>query len=594
MAAKRVQPAAPSAITAARPGSRAVAIALLAAVPLFVAGGVATKAQAVDVTAAAVALAGLVAALMLVVTRRSVWPVGRLGFAWSGFVAVALLASLASGRVWGALVGEPGSLLGWCALAALTAIAIVSSDSAPGLRTTLSTYGPWLLAAESLFALSQAVAGGAGGGTLPNSTYFGEFALLLLPFTLPGHNASGRGRAARVACVALTLVALGASGSRVALVAAAAWAAWALWRSAELGSRAKLGIAVAVSVAVVAAVAAFASAEFLGGAGMASLGERPGMLRVTAAAVAARPLAGWGSEGYLAGGTAVTTPELFASGPAVVFRVGDTDPHNLLANVAVSTGLLGLALFAWAAFELVREWRARSRAGIDVAPGVWGACMLGVVLLTAPLTVHVVPLLGVVLGVSLAPARKPVDAGPRRTAGIALAAVLGLACTLLLVTALARFSAEEFGAANSPAAAPRVARLSAVLGADAYLAYLSAMHWGYAAIADPAIAAERPDAAAISRATRLDAHSPFFALEQARTLRFYRESPEVVIAAYEKAIARYPAFPLAHAELARYLADQGQAAEAERLLGVAELPRDRDPERLAAIRSAREAIAAAR
>ena len=114
-------------------------------------------------------------------------------------------------------------------------------------------------------------------------------------------------------------------------------------------------------------------------------------------AVVGRPLTGWGADGFGVGKAATSTLERLAA----IVGPGTPDPHNLIVWIAVSAGVVGLALFGWFATEMVLAWRSRAHAGIDITAPVWAIGMCLMVALTAPLTLHVWPMLALTLGVSL-------------------------------------------------------------------------------------------------------------------------------------------------------------------------------------------------
>jgi hypothetical protein len=103
-------------------------------------------------------------------------------------------------------------------------------------------------------------------------------------------------------------------------------------------------------------------------------------------------------------------------------------------------------------------------------------------------------------------------------------------------------------------------------------------------------AVDRADLTSARRAASLDSRNAFYALEYARTLEFYGEPAPGVERAYAEVFARYPAFPLARAEYAVFLARSGSIARAREQLAIALLARDADEERDRAIAAARELI----
>jgi hypothetical protein len=592
---------------AAAPRDRwAIALVGAALLALFGLGGH-TQAEAADVGAAVLATAGAIAAISVIVARAA--QVSRLALAWCAFAAWALVSAFASGRVWASLAGESTDMVGWFAIVAMLAIALAVAVRSDAVRRVLATVAPWALAVELGFAAVQLVTsfgsadvGAAVRGTLPNSTYFGEAVLLLLPWTL----VSARGRLrmsapVRVGLAAASVVILAASGSRVAAVLSLVWAGFAVWRSGREAKRStafRIGTVAAMVATALAAGLAFAGTELLDITHV--LGERPQMWRQAVLAVAERPLTGFGPDGFLAGGVSVGTPDAVRAGAApLLFGPGSTDPHNLLMWVAVSTGIVGLALFAWGVVELLLRIRS-SRGLLGESEGAkaaaWGAALLAVLLLTAPGAVQVLPLFALVLGGSAgvgaagAAAPEGTHARARTLARAGTLAVLGVAlvaCVSSLGNAVTRLPLESASETRSPGIARSAQAASDFWRADAHLAYLASVHWGWAVRANPRLAAGRPDLAAIARAVKLDRRDPFIALEYARTLGFYAEPPASVERAYREAIRRWPLFPLAHAEYALVLAHDQKNAQAAEQIDLALLGGGSDPARDAAVMQAK-------
>ena len=208
--------------------------------------------------------------------------------------------------------------------------------------------------------------------------------------------------------------------------------------------------------------------KFFDDAGAAFFGGRFALwFQDGARAVAERPLTGWGPDGFGVGRAAASTLERAAS----VVGPGTPDPHNLLVWVAASTGVIGLALFAWFATEVMLAWRSRAQCGVDIAPPVWAVCMCIAVGMTAPLTLHVWPMLALMLGISLwqppvygntkaVPALKA-DDGRLRAVSVAAFAIIALASGAMALNAATRASLEITGLQSTSAQAanrsPRVA-----------------------------------------------------------------------------------------------------------------------------------------
>ena len=599
--------ATPAAQAIAVPGRQGFPTVLfIGAILALVAPNLASQSQGVDLTAAWVGIVGLVASVGLVANRSFALRPTRLLLAWGAFVIWALVSALASGRIWASLMGEPTSMLGWFLLLATTAVAVAASCNGPAVRRLLERYA-WLIVLAELAwtAYGQAIASSMSAGTFFNSTYLGEGMLLLLPWTLPKTEARTPERVARYATVVVMIVALFALRSRVAAVAAVAWVLWVIARRVRVRVAYRL-VAFGVLAAVVAAlIVAFMPAGgffYEPSASSLAFGGRFAWWREGALAVAERPLTGWGPGGFTAGRVAVRTLEMAAAGEATWIAPGATDPHNFLVLVAVSTGVIGVALFVWFAVETVLAWRTRARAGVDVAPSLWALGMCFAVGLTAPLTLHVWPLLALVLGVSLwhpptpegAPAKRPspapINDGRLRTAGTVVFAMITLTSAVMALSAGTRASLEVTGQGSTAAQAARSVAAGKVWPLDAYVAYLTSLHTAWASSENPSYATERTDLTAIVRAVSLDKRYPLYGLELARTVQYYQEPAERVDAAYAEAFRRYPIYPLAHAEYAVYLATNGRIDEARQHLAIAKLVDDGDPERIEAIRQAESLI----
>lgn len=586
----------------------AIALIALACVALVSIFGAKVQASAVDEGGVTLGVTGLVAAASLLAMRTGLFPRTRLGWAWTALLAWLVVSTAVSGSVWRSLMGEVTGLLGWFALGALTLVIVAVSWRGEAVRRLLETVAPFVIAGEVIATAIQLTtsgqigsfdAGAVARGSLPNSTYLGEAMLLLLPWALADNRGGiALSRTARTALVASTVIVLAASGSRVAAAVALVWALAVLVRRSALSRAMRIAVTVGLVVAVAGGAFVFARGEVLGSAGVTALGERPQMWHAAVLAVEKRPVTGWGPDGFVAGGGSVTTPALAKAGPVVVFRPGGTDPHDLPLWVAVSGGLVGFALFVWICAELVLAWRARARAGADVAPGVWAVVGVTAVLLTAPAAIEILPLFAVSLGLSLAPppgaSKRPfadLDVA-RKTAGWVALGLLCVTCALYAANALTRNAFEVANQQVSPARAASAQAASNLWAADPHLAYLASLHWGYAARADRSVAARQPDLAAIERAVALDAHDPFVALELARTLVFYGAEASRIDAAFAETFRRFPLYPAAHAEYAAYLAQSGRAEEAREQIAIAELAGADDPDRDAALTAARAALSA--
>jgi O-antigen ligase len=562
------------------------------------------RSAATDAGAVVLGIAGAIGVVALLAGGWGFLPRTRLGWAWTAFLGWMGVSAVVSGRIWPSLVGEATNMLGWFTFAALTAVTVAAAARGGTTRPLLERIAPFVVAVEVIVTGVQLVRAGNLGfadagliahGTLPNSTYLGEAVLLLLPWSLLEADKGGLqlSRSSRIALVASTVLVLAASGSRVAALVAFAWAIWMVVKGSSLSARAKTAATAGLGLASLAVAALFARAEVLGSADASALGARPQMWRHALLATLERPLTGFGPDGFVAAAAKASTVSLARTEKALNLFRGATDPHNILAFVAVSAGIVGLALFLWFAVEFVLALRARARAGVDVAPGVWSMGGAFVLFLTAPATIHVLPLLGFVAGATLA-ARPAVETSqPRRVAGRVALSVLGLASALLFANSLTRFVFETHGPEISLRKAAASQALADAWRVDPYLYYLSSLHWGWTAKVDPGVASRQPDLIAIQRALALDSRDPFLALEYARTLEFYGASQVQVDAAFEAAFARWDLYPLARAEYATYLVRTGRLAEAKKQLAIAQLAQTDDDETSQAIAAAAKELGGA-
>jgi O-antigen ligase len=561
-----------------------------------------TRAGGTDAGTMVLGAAGCIAVAATVALSASAYPRTRLGWAWVAFLSWMGVAAVASGRVWSALIGEPTNLLGWTSFAAIGAVAYAVSVRGGASTPMLERLAPFIVAVEVIVAGVQLAMSGQVGfvdvgivahGTLPNSTYLGEVLVLLLPWSLAEADRGGLqlSRTSRIALVASTVLVLAASGSRVAALIALVWAGWMLLRRSALAARTKAFATAALAVAALLAGVVFARSEVLGSVGVSALGKRPEMWRQAFLAMLDRPLVGFGPDGFVAGAAHTTTIALAKTTSTMNLVPAGTDPHNALAFVGVSAGVVGLAVFCWLAVEFALALRARAHAGIDVSPAAWSVGGAMVLFLTAPATIHVWPLLGFVLGVSLAARPSTADTPARRVAGRVGLAIVGLASALLLLNTATRYAFESHGQQVSPPKAPAAQASADLWRVDPYLYYLASLHWGWAAKTDSAVAVRQPDLTAIQRAVALDPRDPFTALEHARTLAFYGAAESQVDAAFAEAFARWETYPLARAEYATYLARTGRATQAKQQLAVARLVSTDDKDTLRAIRDAQDAIA---
>lgn len=551
-----------------------------------------SPAAAVDAAAVAVGIAGVIGALGVLNRREActlpgcsvIWP-------WLALLGWALVCGLASGRGWSAFVGQPTNLYGWLTLAALTSVAWAAVVMSEDIWRVLGAVAPAIVVIELVVAASQAVNGETIHGTLPNSTYLGELVALLVPFVAVRRDIVPPWVSDALAFGSAVVVA--ASGSRVATVAVAVWLV--AERIARLAKTARKRVLCTIGVigALLLGAFGFARSEVLGTFSRAAWGERPLMWGDAWLATLARPIVGYGPDGFVAGGASVSTVERMRQGQVLAYRLhGAVDPHSVLAWVAVSTGFVGVVLFAWFAIQVAREWWARRPLPEPQRAAVWAVCMASAVFLTAPAALQIAPLVALTVGLSLGGARSrhAIRSRGARRAGSWLLLILGLASVMLASSMSLRLPLEDPSEARSPrvaAAALRVARAARI---DPYLWYLASQHAGWAIRAGTLSAVDSPDLRAAVQASAYDRRDPFFALEVARTLAFYGASAREVDAAYAEVFRRWPAFPLAHAERAYWLARSGRLREAEQEISLARLFSGEDAELAAALRTAEEAL----
>jgi len=539
----------------------------------FLSSAILSQTQTTDAWAIATGIAGVVGCAAALASGFLVFPHTRLGLSWTLFLAWAGVAAFFSGRALSAFMGEPTNLLGLWTLLAVASVIVGAALRGKAAQRLLERWSPWVLAVQVAFsALGLALVAGnppinwdlAARGTLPNSSALGEAMLLLLPWTVTRVRTAAKLTAADrfgIAVAVASIVTLAVGRSRIALVVAVLWAVWVVIERSALADKTRR---VALGGLVGAAALLFAGyvALQVGVPGGGQLGLRPEFTRIGIKAVAASPVLGYGPDGFIAGGASVSTREAVDPNAVLVFSRGATDPHNVLLWVALSTGFAGLALFVWSLVELALAWRARAQAGVDVSAGAWAVVGALVVFATAPATLSLLPLFGFVVGASIAGRPRERLSGAKRIAGFGLLGALAVGSLLLTANALTRFPVDNPNAIVSARLAPQAQQAADNWRVDPYLYYLASLHWGWAAQTDPNVAAARPDLVAVQRGARIDTRDPLIALEAARTLRFYRETPASVVAGFEEAIARWPLHPVARVELARYLMEQGETARA--------------------------------
>jgi len=571
---------------------QALALAACAALALVLPLSAAEAASAVDAAAVGTGIAGAAAAGAVLLREGLPGGLRVRGAAIAGaaFIAWSVLCALLSGRGWSAFVGEPTNMLGALTLICLSAVALAGATLGERLRRVLVRGALTVVGLQTALAVFQLAASKDVRGFLPNSTYLGEIVVLLLPMLLLERAAPWR-QAGLVLAPTAALV-LAAGGSRVAAVAALIWLLVVWAANAARSRRSVLIVRAAALAATAGAALAFSGGEVLSTLGASALGERPLMWQASAWAVARRPVFGYGPDGFVAAAASVLDLDRLARGVHLAVGPGSADPHSALAWVAVSGGLVGVALFAALVAAVVRAWRAPGRPPFVVASS-WGVAMAFAVFLTAPAALQALPVFALVLGVSLSGGDERVFQRSGRADGIwfRVAACAAAAASLLLAAnAAARMPLEVASAERSPALARPAMRAAEVWRFDAHLWRLASLHAGWAVREKAGGVEPMADLAAARRAASLDRRDPWYALEAARTLAFYRAPAAEVEAAFEEAFRRWPAFPLARAERALWLATNGRRQDAEREVSLVRDAADHDPALAAAIHAAEAAI----
>ncbi|MDI6692561.1 MAG: O-antigen ligase family protein [Anaerosomatales bacterium] len=571
-----------------RPSASAVALVASCLSGLALSLLASSQVVAVDLAALALGLAGVTGAITALLrpqalTRSMSGPI----FAWLAFLGWALVSALASGRGWSAFVGEPTNLWGWLSLAAATAVAIAAAARFEEVGAALAAAAPAVIVVELAIVLLQAATGQTIRGSLPNSTYLGELVVLLVPFV--GLRSDRTRSKAADALAAGAIAAVAASGARTATLTLLAWfVAERVWRGART-ARERL-LTVGIAAVVVGGALAFARDEIVATFAASTWAERLLMWSDAWRAVLARPVIGYGPDGFVAGATSVSTVERMRHGPVLLYHLyGTADPHNLIVWIGVSAGVVGVLLVVLTLVHVVRRWREDAELAEQRKAAIWALCMTAITLLTAPAAMQIAPILGLVVGLSLSGAGGACE--PRHPNVVRWAlTVLGVVAAALVAFMLLRLPFEEPSQSRSPRIARAALRAAEAARLDPYVWYLASQHLGWAVRAGTASLDERSDLRAAENAAALDRRNPFYALEVARTLVFYGAPSRDVDAAYAETFRRWPAFPLAHAERAYYLATTGRRQEAARELAMARLCSGECADVEAAIRAAERAL----
>lgn len=364
--------------------------------------------------------------------------------AWVGmaFVTVAAVSSATADRPLQSLLGLYGwgtGVVFWLACLSVWAIGRRVTNSGVSLLTHALV---GTAAMSSLVGILQVVVdlsfidlepyAGRGYGLLGNPIHLGGLcaaAIGLLAWAWPGRS-SWR----LVPVVALVAAGLQASGTRIALLAAVAVVLWAVARSGFQRSTPTLflGLALGLGLATVLPdVPGTANAFERASEGSTSGSLTPRLETWLSArhAIAQDPALGAGPGRFRAATSPHRTLAMEqAEGPDRIF----VDAHNVVVELAVTTGLLGLVAFlAWLAS--MRPGTHRPLAGFAVA--------LGLTALVQPLTVGLAPLAFLALGASATRSREP---APRR-ALIAVSTMVGVtaAVPLAVILLLGDYAARE-------------------------------------------------------------------------------------------------------------------------------------------------------
>jgi O-antigen ligase len=181
-------------------------------------------------------------------------------------------------------------------------------------------------------------------------------------------NARGWRRAGWAACSLLTLVALVATGSRSSLAGWIIGAGYLVYR--ELRARPKAMIAAALAGALLVGGIAAATPQLANRIGHTMTdvaGNRERIWTTSFHMIAARPLLGTGFGTFETAYDRQRAPGM-SSEPFA---------FNLWLNLAVETGLLGLAAAVWIAAAAVTAWRRSGTPEEGAAPAVIGALWVG-------------------------------------------------------------------------------------------------------------------------------------------------------------------------------------------------------------------------
>jgi hypothetical protein len=272
------------------------------------------------------------------------------------------------------------------------------------------------------------------------------------------------------------------------------------------------------------------------------------------------------------------------------------DPHDVLAWVLVSTGIVGLALFAWLLVEIVHRWRSStdSAARPTQSAARAGILMYALIGMSAPLHVQTWPLAALVLGASLG--RTPAGQGDL-SAGASLTARRAIRLATALLTAAAAVLLSAFAVSRLVAVPTSreyvepgaLSGVAAMWRYDPYLFYRSGVSWReyYARNGRPA--GEHRDLDAFERAFSLEPNNGVYAAEVASSLGETGASYVDVQQAFADALRLFPVSPDTHATYAEYLLGRGDLEAARSQLDAVNWATDSIPVLSAELRYAHAA-----
>lgn len=484
----------------------------------------------------------------------------RAFWATAAFLVWALISSLASGRLFSSLFGNPANGWGWLTAVCVAAIVLAASGMRRTLRENLVAVAPWLVLIESAFATYEWATKIWPAGTMSNPSYLLLVLSVLLPLTAvtPDNAPTWQLRLRQVA-LAAGIWTVGISGARVGFVLVAVWVAWALWQGQigkQLPVRSRRIALVAFGVlAIPAGVWTYLSGGVHFGGFLADRGER---IWASLSGMLDRPLIGWGPDGFFTGAAPHASTKLLTLAGADFGQFG-SDPHNMIAWTAVSLGIVGLALAGWVVFEVARNWSKQHRSGMLDSALVWGVVLYALQTMFAPAAVQTLPLVGLVLGASLAvekTAMSPV--GKKSTSGTTSAPVAGgralqvtlLACAVVLFAyAGTRITLREGAQNNDPVAVQK----AAAFWSDPYLWYQADLAWGWAITRDEVDSSNKPELLAVQRAVELEPSNAVYLTDLARATAIYGAPKAEVRAAFGRVYERFPLSPDARSFYALYL-----------------------------------------